>query len=95
MKNIIDYVQEEKASFSSKLFGGVDSLVLSQLAYLYFDGFVSGITKHSDSVTIEALASRENRELLFKNTKDSFFNQRLFLALKDSPRICIMIGVTV
>ncbi len=54
MKNIINYVDEEKTPLSKKAFRAVDSLVLSQLAYLHFDGFVHDITVRDKSVMLMA-----------------------------------------
>lgn len=86
MKNIINYVEEEKSPFSIKIFSGVDSLVLSQLAYLNFDGFVPSITDRSDSVTIESIATKKNNEDLYRHTRASMLNKKLLFALGGSPR---------
>lgn len=68
MITIIDYAERENALFSNKTFQAVDSLVLSQLAYLYFDEFISGIDEMAEPVALEEIAARENREELCRNT---------------------------
>ncbi len=86
MKNIIHYAKNEKRTFTSKAFCAVDSLVLSQCAYLYFDGFVADIAERSAPVTIATIAANENIESLYQYTMDSKNNQKLLLALANSPR---------
>ena len=85
-KNIIHCAENEKRTFASKAFCAVDSLILSQFAYFYFDGFVADITERSASVTIAAIAAKENTESLYTNLIDSKKNKKLLLALANSPR---------
>ncbi len=86
MKNIIDYVKEEKASFSNKAFRGIDSLVLSQLSYLYFDGFVPNIADRAAPVTVADMASKVDTEELYNYTVDKLKKKKLLMSLMDSPR---------
>jgi hypothetical protein len=86
MKNIINYAIEEKKLFINMEFGGVDSLILSKLAYLNFDGFVSGLSDAATPVSIEEIADMDHTDALFHNTWDSKTNRRLFFALADSSR---------
>jgi len=86
MKNIIDYAAEESSSFQTKEFNTVDSLVLSQLAYLHFDGFVPGISDTAEPVSIAEVARKENRDTLFHDVRDSDSNRKLFQTLAVSPR---------
>lgn len=86
MRNIIDYVETEKTPFSGRAFGGADSLVLSQLAYLHFDGFVPDIADRSASVTLPYIASKENMKELYKYTRVSIKNKKLLMAFIESPR---------
>ncbi|WP_312355035.1 DUF2974 domain-containing protein [Aminipila sp.] len=86
MKNIINYVQEEKASFSDKAFREIDSLVLSQLAYLYFDGFVPDLEECAESITLGSIDGKRNKEKLYQNTRDSIKNRKLLQACVSSPR---------
>lgn len=90
MKNIIDYAIEENDTFKNRKFNAVDSLVLSQLAYLRFDRFVPGLSDTAIPVSIIEIASRENLDMLFRDTWNSKSNRRLFFALANSSRFCDM-----
>lgn len=86
MKNMIDYVTEENRSFESRKFNAVDSLVLSQLAYLNFDGIVSGLSDAATPMAIKEIAAMENPDRLFHDVRNSKSNQQLLSALANSPR---------
>lgn len=90
MKNIINYAIEKNEPFINMEFGGVDSLILSKLAYQNFEGFVSGLSDAVMPVSIEEIADMDNTDALFHNTWDSKNNQRLFFALADSSRFSDM-----
>jgi hypothetical protein len=86
MGNIIDYVKTAKDSFDSRPFCEVDSLVLSQVSYLRFNGFVPGISSLDVSISIRELLEQDNLEWLFLDVRDPRSNLKLLLALADSPR---------
>jgi len=86
MKNIISYVMDEDYNFENKKFNAVDSLVLSQLAYLHFDGFVSGLSDTATPVSIRKIVNKENLDALFHDVRDSESNRRLLFALASSSR---------
>ncbi|PHJ38649.1 hypothetical protein P378_08960 [Desulforamulus profundi] len=86
LKNIIDYTIEENDTFKNRKFNAVDSLVLSQLAYLRFDKFVPGLSDTAMPVSIKEIASKENLDMLFRDTWNSKNNRRLFFALANSSR---------
>lgn len=86
MKNMIDYAAEASDNFHDKEFNVVDSLVLSQFAYLHFDGLVPGMSDAAKPVRIEEIAHKENLNSMFHGVRDSKSNRRLFYALADSPR---------
>lgn len=86
MKNIIDYVSEVKEPFQEKTFNPVDSLVLSQFAYLYFDGLVPVLSNASTPICLAELKEKENLDAAFENVRDSESNRKLFDALIQSPR---------
>jgi hypothetical protein len=86
MKNIIDYAIEENDTFKNRKFNAADSLVLSQLAYLRFDKFVPGLFDTATPVSIKEIASKENLDMLFRDTWNSKNNRRLFFALANSSR---------
>lgn len=86
MRNIVDYVKEEKHSYESRKFNAVDSLVLSQLAYLNFEGIVPGLGDAAKPVSIQDVVAVENSEKLFYGVNKS--NRQLLLSFADSPRFC-------
>ncbi len=85
LKNIIDYTIEENDTFKNRKFNAVDSLVLSQLAYLHFDGFVPGLDS-ATPVSIKEIANMGNVDTLFNNPWSRKNNRRLFFALANSSR---------
>ena len=85
MKNIVDYVTAPDLSFESRAFGPVDSLVLSQLAYLKFDEIVPGLSDDLPPVSIGEIAAAGN-DSMFQNVRESKNNQQLLSALINSPR---------
>jgi hypothetical protein len=86
MGNIINYVNSAKDGFAARPLCEVDSLVLSQLSYLRFNGFVPGITSLDASISIRELMGQDNLEWLFLDVRDHKSNLKLLLALADSPR---------
>ncbi|HQA15819.1 MAG TPA: DUF2974 domain-containing protein [Candidatus Avimonas sp.] len=86
MKNMINYVMENGHSFESKKFNAVDSLVLSQLAYLNFDGVVPGIADITAPVSIQEVVAVENPDRMFQNVRESKNNRLLLFAFTNSPR---------
>lgn len=88
MKNIIDYTKEIKDTFENKQFNAADSLLLSQLAYLHFDGIVSGLSDISSPVPIQEFAVLKNPNTLCHNVRDSKRNRQLLFAFANSPRFC-------
>lgn len=83
--NIIDYAAETNKTFQNRAFTAVDSLVLSQLSYLHFDGIVSGSAR-GIPVTIREIARRGTPDALFRGVIDGENRRRLFAALARSPR---------
>ncbi|HWR23417.1 MAG TPA: DUF2974 domain-containing protein, partial [Feifaniaceae bacterium] len=88
MKNMVDYVTEANLSFENKKFTAVDSLVLSQLAYLNYDGIVPGLSESVSPVPIQEVAAVENPGALFQDVRESKSNRQLFSAFVNSPRFC-------
>jgi hypothetical protein len=88
MKNIINYIIEENNSFEKKKFNAVDSLVLSQLAYLNFSDCVSGKSAITLPMSITEISNKANRDMLFHDVRDKKSNQQLLSALAKSPRFC-------
>ena len=73
-------------SFTIRNINAVDSLILSQFAYLQFGGFVPGFSDNSEPISIGDLAKNGNPDKLFMDVRDSRKNRRLFHALSQSPR---------
>lgn len=86
MPNIIDYVIGESDDFAKSPFNAVDSLVLSQIAYLRFNEFVSGPSETWSPVSIGDLTDREDLDPLFFDVRDKKDNLKLLHALARSPR---------
>ena len=86
MKNIISYAAKAKDTFQNRGFSAVDSLVLSQLAYLHFDDAVPGISDTRESVSIEGISSGGNLDVLLHGVRDRKRNRKLLYALAKSPR---------
>ncbi|MEG1016490.1 MAG: DUF2974 domain-containing protein [Oscillospiraceae bacterium] len=86
MENIISYVGNELRTFDQKPFCNVDSLVLSQLAYVHFDGFVPPPNKCASAVTVMSLFKAEYFSSLFDGTRDAEKSRQMFLNMAASPR---------
>lgn len=71
MGNIITYVQTEMRSMAEKPFCAVDSLVLSELAYVNFGGAVSGVRLFSKTVSLKNLYKSELFDDMFRPTPPS------------------------
>lgn len=84
MGNILDYLEEAKESFAQRPFQEVDSLVLSQLSYLYFDGFVPG--PGGGSVSIRDLAGADTVAAMVKDARAPGLNTELMRRLAQCPR---------
>ena len=85
MKNIVDYAMEADHSLESSEFNAVDSLVLSKLAYLNFEGFVPG-TADGASTPIRGILEAPDSDRLFRNVPDGKSNRKLLTAFANSER---------
>lgn len=87
MKNIIDYVKESgKYSIQEEPFNDVDSLVLSQLSYLKYDGMVPGSNENRPSVLLKDLPEQVDFMHLFDDERYEKVNKALFRAAVESRR---------
>ncbi len=84
--NITAYTQMEMKTFDEKSFCEIDSLVLSQFSYTFFDGFIPGINKFKRSVRLCDIYCAEHFEKIFKMVRNPEENRQLFAALAASPR---------
>lgn len=86
MGTIIDYLKEYgDYTFSEKPLNEVDSLILSQFAYLKFDGIVPEVGKAS-AVTIGYLDKRQDKDKLFADERYREPNTELFEEMLHSVR---------
>lgn len=90
MGNIIDYLNAEDRSFLDRPFNEIDSLVLSQSAYLHYGRFVPaklpGGGSAESAPTVGAICLPVNAEALLERVGNTVNNGRLILALGASPR---------
>lgn len=86
MGTIIDYLKEYgDYTFSEKPLNEVDSLILSQFAYLKFDGIVPEVGE-APAVTIGYLDGHQNRDKLFADERYREPNTELFEEMLHSAR---------
>lgn len=86
MKNILDYVKTELHSFDTKPFNEVDSLVLSQLAYIRMDGMVPSSFSVSEPVSMWQLLKAERFDSMFDKMFNAVPTRKLLFAAAASPR---------
>lgn len=86
MKSIIEYSETEFSPFTVKPFSPVDSLVLSQFAYINFDGVVPRLSEGSKTVRIADCLLAEHFTSMFIETRDPKKNRSLLIALAANPR---------
>jgi hypothetical protein len=87
MGTILDYLREYgDYTLEEKPFGDVDSLILSQLAYLKFDGMVPGIAGDAPMVTLETLVNHEHYQDLYADERYRTDNMALFQGIYRSKR---------
>lgn len=87
MGTILDYLKEYgDYSLEEKPFSDVDSLVLSQFAYLKFDGMVPGLGENKPMVTMYDLVNHESYDHLYADERYREDNTALFLGIYRSRR---------
>ena len=87
MGTMIDYLREYgDYTFSEKPLNEVDSLVLSQFAYLKFDGLVPWMGEDAPAVSLEALDAHPDRDKLFADERYREPNMELFREMGKSVR---------
>mgnify|MGYP001111768406 CR=1 FL=1 len=84
--NIIDYVETNMENFKTLPFNHVDSLVLSQFAYIHFTELVPRIEDDKEPVRIVELLKAENIPKMLEDVRVPKENHRLLVALCMSPR---------
>lgn len=86
MGNIIDYVLTEKRSFLDHPFSEVDSLVLSQSAYLHYGKYVPAELSRNMDLSLADICVRHHEADLLERVGSAKNNARLIEALGESPR---------
>ncbi len=83
---IIEYAQLEYDDFTTKPFCAVDSLILSQMAYMNFAGEVPAPGSGKSNITIQSLYKGEKFEEFTRRTYVPSNNRRLLAAVCANPR---------
>ena len=84
MGNILDYAREVTESFEEKPFGEVDSLILSQLSYLDYSGFVPSTL--DAPVLLSELASEDKIAALTRHDRVPELDGELVRSVAANPR---------
>jgi hypothetical protein len=84
MGNIVSYIEEYGSyTFDDMEFNEVDSLVLAQMSYLYYDAFIIDIPF---TVTIDTIKKSRAKKTLKENTLRPKSNEKLIKAICNSKR---------
>lgn len=84
---MIEYLKEYgEYSFAERPMNDVDSLVLSQFAYLKFDGMIPSVHENKKSVTLEELAQHADVNKLFADVRYEEENRALFDGMLHTRR---------
>lgn len=84
---MLEYLNEYgNITFFEEPVNEVDSLILSQFAYLKFDGLVPTVHENKRSVTLKELAEHEDYEKLFADTRYEKPNRALLEGMLASKR---------
>ncbi len=87
MGTILDYLREYgDYSLAEKPFCDVDSLVISQLSYLKFDGIVPGPGEVCAPISLEDIAAHEDYDRLYADERYRKDNTALFTGVLHSRR---------
>lgn len=84
--SIIEYTQTQMERFDTLPFGPVDSLILSQLAYMNLGDVVPSVTQNKPHIRIADLFKAEYFENYLDDVRDAKSNKQLLYALCSSPR---------
>lgn len=84
--SIIEYAEKQMQTFDTLPFGAVDSLILSQLAYMHLDCIVPPVENEEAAVRIADLYRAECFETMLDDVRDAKSNRKLLNAVCASPR---------
>ena len=88
--SIIEYAEKQLKTFDVQPFGSVDSLLLSQVAYMHLDVAVPGVEYDGEAVRIADLYKAEYFDSIFDDVRDAKREDRDALLLR-----CALAGVGV
>ncbi len=87
MRNIITYLKKfGNVSFEEKPFNEVDSLILSQLAYLNLECFIPNVDARKEAISFTSFLTDQNINALCDETLDERRNKLLLKQLKKTTR---------
>jgi hypothetical protein len=87
MANIIDYANEAaRKSFFEDPFNPLDSLLLSQLSYVRFDGIVPDVREKGSSISLKDILGHATSRDIFQSVVESRSNEKLFIVAAHSQR---------
>lgn len=86
MGNLITYTAQMLDGFAARPFSRVDSLVLSQLSYVHFDGLVPAPQDNAPPVKLANLLRAEHFAAMFVDILAPEHNKQLLFMLAASPR---------
>ena len=85
--NILDYLEKfGDKTFERLPFGEVDALILSQFAYLKFDGLVPGPGESDSFITLKSIKKNTDFDRLFTDTRYEKVNRKLFALMVSGKR---------
>lgn len=85
--NIIEYANENGiVDFTEVPFGEVDSLVISQLSYLKFEGIVPGPSEGKNGIVLSDVINHEKYDSIYRDERNHEINKTFFEALSKSRR---------
>ena len=91
MGNIVSYLEEcGHLDFKEMPFNEVDALILSQFAYLKFDGLIPKITEEKDSVSFLHIAGHMDELVVFSDERYEKDNRLLFDGMLNCRRFSSM-----
>lgn len=85
MGNIINYIENNLETFEIRGLNDVDSLIFSQLSYLFFDDIIPAFDG-DNKIKISELMKLENFKQIFSDLRYVEFNKKLLFNMAASPR---------
>ncbi len=91
MGNIVDYLKKQCGeTVQERPLNPVDMLVLSQFAYLKYDGIVPGFAQEKQDISIAELEKSQDEAQVFSDERYEKDNRALFFAMAGSRRFRTM-----